>query len=411
MNFIAAKVAAAGGGINRKARGRGGGLETQETGHYIRAMEVGRFIGSTAAWLCSPAGEPSVVMSSRLRLARNLAGHAFPTWAEKSERQKVYEKLMPAVASLPAMQNPMVAEPMDRFAMVEKQLLVEQHLISREHAAKGPGSGVAINSDRSISVLVNEEDHLRIQAFASGFNLKEVWGTVNGIDDSLEASLTFAYSPDFGYLTACPTNVGTGMRASAMLHLPGLVLSEQINQIVQAVGKLGLAVRGLYGEGTEALGNLFQVSNQMTLGESEDDIIGRLAKVIKQVVEHEQNARASLVERKPRMVADNVGRAYGVLTNTYSIASKEALNLLSVIRLGIEIEMMPESLRPVVDDLMISTQPAHLQVKQEKKLSTEDRDGLRADLIREKLKHMERPDAGRVIEPPGGAAEKGKKDE
>lgn len=374
----------------------------------VREMIVAKLINSTPEWMCSTSGGAGVVMSSRLRLARNLDGHPFPTWGEKTERQKVYETVVPPVRALSAMKETLVVDSMDAFSMIEKQLLVEQHLVSREHAAKGSGSGVAISGDRGVSILINEEDHLRIQAFSSGFDLASVWETVNAMDDALEAELSFAYSADFGYLTACPTNVGTGMRASAMLHLPGLVLSEQINQIVQAVGKLGLAVRGLYGEGTEALGNLFQVSNQMTLGESEGDIMGRLGKVIRQIVEHEQNARASLMERKPRMVADNVGRAYGILTNTYSIASKEALNLLSVIRLGIELEMMPEDLRKTVDELMVWTQPAHLQAKEEKKLSTEDRDGLRADLIRERLKSLGKPDAGKIVNPPGGPADRGK---
>ncbi len=378
-------------------------------------MIVGKLIGSTADWMCSAPDEPGVVMSSRLRLARNLAAHPFPTWADKGERQKVYDEIMPRVRELPALRDPLVVAGMDSFSMIEKQLLVEQHLVSREHAAKGPGSGVAISGDRGVSILVNEEDHLRIQAFAAGFEMEGLWRLVEGVDDALEEAVAFAYSSDFGYLTACPTNVGTGMRASAMLHLPGLVLGEQINQIVQAVGKLGLAVRGLYGEGTEALGNLFQVSNQMTLGESEAEIMARLGKVIRQIVEHEQNARASLLERKPRMIADNVGRAYGILTNTYSIASKEALNLLSVIRLGIELDMVPEDLRRTVDELMVWTQPAHLQAKEERKLSTEDRDGLRADLIRERLKGLGKPDAGKVVEPPpdgpADPAKKSKKDE
>jgi protein arginine kinase len=203
--------------------------------------------------------------------------------------------------------------------------------------------------------------------------------------------LDFAFSPDIGFLTACPTNVGTGMRASAMLHLPALVLSEQIGQIIKAVNRIGLAVRGLYGEGTEALGNLFQISNQQTLGEGELQIIERLNKVINQIIEHEENARQKLLQDKGRVVADQVGRAYGILINSYSIPSKEALNLLSLLRLGVDLSMLPDPLRQEVDELMILSQPAHLQKDFDRKLTTEERDGIRADLLRHRLKDVTAP--------------------
>jgi len=192
-------------------------------------------------------------------------------------------------------------------------------------------------------------------------------------------------------LTACPTNVGTGMRASAMLHLPALVLSEQVNQVVQAVNKLGLAVRGLYGEGTEALGNVFQVSNQTTLGEKEAELIERLNKVILQIVEHEENARITLLEKKPRLVYDQIGRAFGILTNAQTITSKEALNLLSMLRMGVDLELLPTTTRGVVDELMILAQPAHVQKAAEKKLTAEERDCLRADLMRNRLMNVTKP--------------------
>jgi protein arginine kinase len=192
-------------------------------------------------------------------------------------------------------------------------------------------------------------------------------------------------------LTACPTNLGTGIRVSAMLHLPGLVLSEQINQIIQAVNKLGLAVRGLYGEGTEALGNVFQVSNQMTLGEAESDIVERLNKVLAQIIEHEENARAMLLEKKPKSVYNHIGRAYGVLANAHSISSKETMNLLSLMRLGVDLGLFTDVERWLVDELFIVTQPAHLQKRFSEKLSAEERDLLRADMLRERLRNVSRP--------------------
>jgi protein arginine kinase len=234
-----------------------------------------------------------------------------------------------------------------------------------------------------------------------GLQLKEAWQTIDQVDSFLEKKLDYAFSSELGYLTACPTNLGTGIRVSAMLHLPALVLSEQINQIVQAVNKLGLAVRGLYGEGTEALGNIFQVSNQMTLGEIETDIVERLNKVLAQLIEHEENARGSLLEKKPKMVYNQIGRAYGILANAHSISSKETMNLLSLMRLGVDMELFPGTPRALVDELFLVTQPAHLQKRYSEKLSAEERDLLRADMLRDRLRGVSRPSAGGP--PPAGS--------
>jgi protein arginine kinase len=239
--------------------------------------------------------------------------------------------------------------------------------------------------------MINEEDHLRMQALRPGLQLKQAWATIDQVDSRLEKRLEYAYSTNLGYLTACPTNLGTGIRVSAMLHLPGLVLAEQINQIIQAVNKLGLAVRGLYGEGTEALGNVFQVSNQMTLGESEADIVEKLNKVLSQIIEHEENARSTLVEKKPKAVYNHIGRAYGTLANAHSISSKETMNLLSMMRLGVDLGLFPDLERWLVDELFIITQPAHLQKRHTEKLTAEERDLLRADMLRERLREVKRP--------------------
>ena len=227
-----------------------------------------------------------------------------------------------------------------------------------------------------------------MQSLQPGLQIREAWQAVDQMDSALEKKLDYAYSPELGYLTACPTNLGTGIRVSAMLHLPALVLSEQINQIVQAVNKLGLAVRGLYGEGTEALGNVFQVSNQMTLGEAETDIVN---KVLAQLIEHEENARATLLEKKTKTVFNHIGRAYGILANAHSISSKESMNLLSLMRLGFDLGLFLGVDRFLVDELFITTQPAHLQKKYSEKLTAEERDFLRADMMRERLSGVNRP--------------------
>ena len=231
-----------------------------------------------------------------------------------------------------------------------------------------------------------------MQSIRSGLQLKQAFKLVDKIDSALESKLDFAYDPQLGYLTACPTNVGTGMRASAMLHLPGLVLSELINQVIQAVSKIGLAVRGLYGEGTEAMGNLFQISNQTTLGEKEEDIIARLSKVIETIIDKEHDARQTLIQRKSNTLCDQIGRAYGVLTYAHAMTSKEALNLLSVIKLGVDLGAFPEDRRLQIDELFIDTQPAHLQKNSQQKLNAEERDHLRAQIIRDRLKVFPKPD-------------------
>src|SRR6195256_5782966 len=242
-------------------------------------MKIEALLANPGEWLSSAGDHHPIVISSRVRLARNLAKMPFPGWAKKSERIRILEEIKPEVEVLPEMSNSF-SQQLNELSATEKQVLVERHLISREHAAKGMGSAVVINATQSLSIMVNEEDHLRMQAISSGLDMQKTFRAIDAVDSALEAHLDFAFDPDLGYLTACPTNVGTGMRASAMVHLPALVLSEQINQVIQAVNKIGLAVRGLYGEGTEALGNLFQVSNQTTLGDKEDQIIERLNKVI-----------------------------------------------------------------------------------------------------------------------------------
>jgi protein arginine kinase len=366
-------------------------------------MKFSNVTSNAGEWLRGEGPHHQIVISSRVRLARNLRNRAFPGWAKKAERTAILELVKSRVEGLPEMQDAF-SEFLQELSPLEKQVLVERHLISREHAAKGAGSAVVMNRRQTLSVMINEEDHLRMQAIRSGLQLKQAFKLVDKIDTALENQLEFAYDPRLGYLTACPTNVGTGMRASAMLHLPGLVLSELINQVIQAVSKIGLAVRGLYGEGTEAMGNLFQISNQTTLGDKEEDIINRLTKVVETIIGKEHDARQVLIQKKSSTLSDQIGRAYGVLTFAHAMTSKEALNLLSIIKLGVDLGAFPEDRRLPIDELFIDTQPAHLQKSSQQKLNAEERDHLRAQIIRERLKLFPKPDIGRLVKESGNGS-------
>jgi len=366
-------------------------------------MKFDGIISTAGEWLRGEGPHHQVVISSRVRLARNLRDRAFPGWAKKAERVAILDLIKPRVEELGEMQDSF-SESLQDLSALEKQVLVERHLISREHAAKAVGSAVVMNRRQTVSIMINEEDHLRMQAIRSGLQLRQAFKLIDKIDSALEGKLHFAYDQRLGYLTACPTNVGTGLRASAMLHLPGLVLSDLINQVVQAVSKIGLAVRGLYGEGTEAMGNLFQISNQTTLGEKEDEIIGRLTKVIETIIEKEHDARQVLIQKKSNTLWDQVGRAYGVLNYAHAITSKEALNLLSILKLGIDLGAFPEDRRFAIDQLFMDTQPAHLQKGSQQKLNAEERDHYRAEIVRERLKVFPKPDIDKMARSSGNGS-------
>lgn len=354
-------------------------------------MRFSTLIKHPADWMTGGPGDHNAVLTSRIRLARNLRRHPFPGWAKKEQRAAALDLMRPAIEALPAMKDAFSQELGD-LTSVQKQVLVERHLISREHAARGEGSAAVIERRQNFSLMLNEEDHLRMQSIRPGLQLSAAYNALSELDTELENSLEFAFDPTLGYLTTCPTNLGTGLRASAMLHLPGLVLSDQIGQVLQAVNKIGLAVRGLYGEGTESLGNLYQISNQSTLGESEETIIRRLERVISQVANHEHNAREKLVEDDPEMVADKIGRAYGVLRHAHIIDSKEALNHLSLLRFGGILGFFPADTVILCDTLLMDIQPAHLQLHSGRKLSPEERDSIRAEIVRSRLHSLESPD-------------------
>ena len=328
-----------------------------------------------------------VVLSTRVRLARNLVNAPFPERASMSQRSDVMAICANQIADLSQMKNGAffdVAELSD----LERQVLLERHLISRELCDSQSGSGVFINKDQTCSVMINEEDHLRIQFLKTGFSLRSVWKQINQFDSNLENELDLAFSSEFGYLTACPTNLGTGLRASVMLHLPGLVISNNMDKVIRAVNQLGIAVRGLFGEGSDATGHVFQISNQQTLGESEEDILTRLGSVFNTIIDHEINARFKYLEENCDCLLDQIGRAFGVLQNAHVLNSNEAMNLLSLMRLAVDLQMLPEVNRSDIDRLFIECQPGHIQYVAGEGIEPDARDHYRAETLREKFSHL-----------------------
>jgi protein arginine kinase len=338
-----------------------------------------------------------IVLSTRIRLARNLRDFPFPGWAKEAQRREIFARCAEAAHGSATMKKAYVLD-LSALDDLEKQVLVERHLISRELSAAGPGAGVIISRDQSTSLMINEEDHLRLQVLRPGFQFKRVWKQADALDNGLESRLDLAFSAELGYLTACPTNVGTGLRASVMMHLPGLVLASQMEQVIRAVNQLGMAVRGWYGEGSEASGSIFQISNQQTLGESEEEIIKRLTSVLQTIVEQEQNSRAKLLESDSPKLLDKVGRAYGTVGNAHLLTSVEAMNCLSLLRLAVDLGLLPEVERARLDRLLIESQPGHVQLAARGALETQKRDVARARYLREQLSSLPALNSPRAFE-------------
>lgn len=354
-------------------------------------MTIASLIDTPSELTDSSNSKSAVVLMTRIRLARNLAGMPFPGWARPAQREEALDLCRNAVAATAPMKRNL-AMGVAEMSELERQILVERHLISRELSGSKHGSGVVISQNQAFSVMINEEDHLRIQVLRAGFQLKKTWNAINELDSEIEEQLDYAFSPTLGYLTACPTNLGTGMRASAMMHLPALVIAGQMEKVVRAVNQLGMVVRGLFGEGSDASGSIFQISNQTTLGESEEAIIKRLGSVLNTIIEHEFNAREKLLEADAGKLFDKIGRAYGILQNSHLLSSSEAMNLLSLIRLGIDLQVFAEDSRPAVDRLFIEAQPGHLQHAQKGEFEPGQRDLLRASRLRAEFANFTRPD-------------------
>lgn len=333
-------------------------------------------------WLKLAPGRPLVVVSSRVRLARNLAGLPFPNRATQEQRQEVWERVRNAVTGSSAGREPFLCAEMTGFTAPEKQLLVERRLISRELARMGAGSGIAVGAGERVSIMVNEEDHLRIQAVVPGGDLNAAWKLADGLDSALGRRRAFAYHPQLGHLTACPSNVGTGIRASVMLHTPALAMDGQVEPVMRGAHELAFTVRGMLGEGSEAVGNLFQISNQSTLGESEREILRRLRSAVLRISRAEEAAREKLLDGRRLWLFDQIGQAYGRLRFAYLLPSREALNALSLLLLGTEIGLFPGIKRAPLLRFMVIVQAGHLQRRAGSVLDEAGRDAYRAALLR-----------------------------
>jgi protein arginine kinase len=335
-------------------------------------------------WLRGAGPETDVVMSSRIRLARNVAGFPFATKATEEQKAEVLGRVKAAVEAV-ALGDKRWFVDVGASSGLETRFLVERHLISRE-LAMGKGSrGVAFGADERMSVMVNEEDHVRLQTMRSGLSLDQAWDDALKADVALERGLTYAVSPTYGYLTACPTNVGTGLRASVMLHLPALVYAKQIDKVFQAASRTGLAVRGFYGEGTMASGDFYQISNQVTLGVSEEDILRNLRRMLPNILAYEREVRQHLLSNRRVRLEDKVHRALALLRSARVVASEEAMELLSAVRMGVVLGILGAPAIETVNDLFVLTQPAHLQKITGQELDADDRDVHRANLLRKRL--------------------------
>ena len=349
-------------------------------------MKIDDLIGQSGEWLRGGGPESDIVISSRVRLARNLERFPFLTRATEAQRTEIHEAIRSALDHKGLAENGhcYVDLALDATDLTSRFLL-ERHLISRELANGSGGRGVLFDRSETLSVMVNEEDHLRLQAIRAGFQVDEAYAEVRAIDERLDRELHFAFSEEFGYLTACPTNVGTGMRASVMFHLPALVFTKQIDKVFAGVTKINLAVRGFYGEGTQASGDFFQISNQITLGVSEEEVLTVLNRIVPKIVTYEREVRDHLLDKDRLRLEDKVWRAYGTLQVARSISSEETMDLLSSVRLGVNLGLLRDVDIATVNELFILTQPAHLQKLERRTLEPTERDAMRADFIRKHL--------------------------
>ena len=325
-------------------------------------MSIDELAPKCGEWLKGSGPESDIVISSRIRLARNLADFPFIRKCSDTDRVEIETTLHKAVAEIDSWQERVEYVDVSDLSELDRQFLMERQLISREHSEGSGARSVAIDSSEQFSLMINEEDHLRIQVMQSGFDLHTSYDFIDQIDNLIEQNVNFAFHTRLGYLTACPTNVGTGMRVSVMLHLPALVMTREIDRVLRSMTKINLAVRGLYGEGSQAMGDFYQISNQVTLGRSERDLIDQISEVVPVIIEYERNAREFLKQESRNELNDKVKRALGILNSAESISSEETMHLLSSVRMGVNLGILDSVQIPTINKLFIHTQPAHLQI-------------------------------------------------
>lgn len=348
-------------------------------------MKLADFTRSAGEWLRGAGPAHDVVISSRIRLARNLAGMPFLTRCSPDQQRELESRLRREVLAASIAPQVLYVD-VAAAGELDRRLLVERHLISRHHADAQHPRSVVVAVDETAAIMINEEDHLRIQVLRSGLGLDNALAEINRIDDLLEGRLGYAFHDRYGYLTACPTNVGTGLRVSVMLHLPALKMTGEIEKVFRAAQDMHLAIRGLYGEGTEATGDFFQVSNQTTLGRTEEHIIDEfLGLMVPKFIDYERAARAALVEQRPLAIDDKVHRSLAVLRSARLISSEETMYLLSLVRLGVNLGRIRDVDTHTINELFLLTQPAHLQKALGREMSGEVRAEVRAEQIRKRL--------------------------
>lgn len=352
-------------------------------------MNIEHFLMNAKPSWMQHDSDSDIVISTRIRLARNIADIRFPISFTEQEAQMVEELLINALMVADA-NNPYNFSyfPMKDMPLLQRQILVEKHLISPNLAQRKKIGSFFLTEDESISILVNEEDHIRIQSLAQGMNLQLAYEEARKVDRYLGKTISYAYENRYGYLTSCPTNVGTGLRASVMLHLPALTLSKQMNALIQMMTRLGMVVRGIYGEGSENLGNVYQISNQITLGKSEETILQELEKVVEQIIRKEQLARKTLLQRAPAILEDRLSRSLGILKYAKILTSEEAASCLSNVRLGVNLGLLEPISQSKLNECMLIMQPGFIQQYAGTTLQTTERDMYRAKLLQEKLQEQ-----------------------
>jgi protein arginine kinase len=349
-------------------------------------------------WLDEEGPDYEIVLSTRVRLARNLQGQPFSVRCGDDVRQQILEMAREALEASDVLDGASFW-PMSELDVTDRAVLLERHLVSRELI--GPpggeppqGAALVLAEDRTLGLMLNEEDHVRLQVLVGGLQLERAWGEVDALDDEFGARLPYAFHHEFGFLTSCPTNVGSGLRASVLVHLPGLVLTKEINKVLDGISQVGLTYRGLYGEGSEVIGNFFQISNQTTLGKTEEDLVEHLGKIVRRVIEYEKQARAVLLREAPSVLEDKVWRAYGILRHARALSFDEMMNLLSGVRLGLTLKLLHTPRVETLNRIMIRAQTAHLARTARRRLDESDADVFRASLVREALAADEQGSAG-----------------